>query len=352
MSCEHHFAKRGSNAACAAIAAFAAFACASSAQAAVTDTFENDIAGAAAANWSGNGLVAAGAPVAPANGYGVTGVDHTKILQVEGVADRAAAFAGSAGTVDLLFKVSVPDEGDDPAPGDNTGHLAIAVNTSGQIVAFTDSTSPATVLDTTAYADGTWVRLTLQFDYTNHKCRVAINGTPCSTLLSISQSAALAGMSITGDTAVDDVVVKDDTAFPGEYDKYAAVSASGESSVYSVTLASGTVSVPKNYLTVNGKTDSQASANAYADKYFAGVAPDDAFAIVGGEVSDQTVTLTFPGFWSADSYVIKYGATAACENTSDVVPSKDGTLNTATLTLPESFAAGQVLYYKVARVKN
>ena len=308
--------------------------------------------------WSGGTLTEA-APDAPANGYAVTDAGHTQVLTVAGSATKSEVRNGIV-AVDVLVKVSVPDADEAPALPDGS-HLAIAVNTAGQLVALTgSSSSDAVSLGNTTYAKDAWVRLTTIFDYGNNRCQIAVNGELANggAWLQIAESKSLTGMTVAGDTAIDDVVIQD--AASTVYDKYASVKAADGAAATvpsAVVDASGTaVNIPVNYFSVNKINQSDVNSTisnsslTYAQAYLVGVAPvaGATFAIEEASYDGSNLTLTFPGDWPADSYTVKYGATASCtETATNTTATKTGSGNQ--VTIPLNFESGNVLYYKVTR---
>ena len=334
-----------------ALTGLAAGAALADGAAATVCTFESTEDG-----WSGGTLTAA-TPAAPANGYAVTDAGHTKVLAVAGSATKSEVRDGIV-AVDVLVKVSVPDEA--PALPDGS-HLAIAVNTAGKLVALAgSSSSDAVSLGDKTYAKDAWVRLTTIFDYDNRRCQIAVNGELANggDWLSIGASKSLTGMTVAGDTAIDDVVIQN--AASTVYDKYASVKAADGAAATvksEVVDASGTtVNIPVNYFSVNNIDQSKVnspisnSSLTYAQAYQAGVAPvaGATFAIEEASYDGNNLTLTFPGDWPADSYTVKYGATASCtETATNTTATKTGSGNQ--VTIPLNFESGNVLYYKVTR---
>ncbi len=332
-----------------ALTGLAAGAALADGAAATVCTFESTEDG-----WSGGTLTAA-APNAPANGYAVTDAGHTKVLAVAGSATKSEVRDGIV-AVDVLVKVSVPDADEAPALPDGS-HLAIAVNTAGKLVALTgSSSSDAVSLGDTTYAKDAWVRLTTIFDYANNCCQIAVNGELANggAWLQIGASKSLTGMTVAGDTAIDDVVIQN--AASTVYDKYASVKPNGAAATVTsdVVDASGTaVNIPVNYFSVNKIDRSYVnspisnSSLTYAQAYQAGVAPTDGatFAIAKAETASDGIVLTFPGSWPADSYKVLSGSAPDTLSNAEATPSKDGANNKVKIPLPTD----GVLYYRVTR---
>ena len=332
-----------------ALTGLAAGAALADGAAATVCTFESTEDG-----WSGGTLTAA-TPAAPDNGYAVTDAGHTKVLTVAGSATKSEVRNGIV-AVDVLVKVSVPDADEAPALPDGS-HLAIAVNTAGKLVALAgSSSSDAVSLGDKTYAKDEWVRLTTIFDYTNSCCQIAVNGELANggDWLQIGASKSLTGMTVAGDTAIDDVVIQN--AASTVYDKYASVKADGAAATVTsdVVDASGTaVNIPVNYFSVNNIVQSKVNSTisnsslTYAQAYQAGVAPTDGatFAIAKAETASDGIVLTFPGSWPADSYKVRSGSAPDTLSNTEATPSKDGANNKVKLPLPTD----GVLYYKVTR---
>ena len=86
--------------------------------------------------------------------------------------------------------------------------------------------------------------------------------------------------------------------------------------------------------------------------YEKGVAPGGTFAISSGSFDGSNVTLTFPGDWPADAYVVKYGPTSEC-GAGSLSPIQFSTANSQNMvTVTPDMGTGTVLYYKVARSVN
>lgn len=317
-------------------------------QAAVSvETFEAD-----AGTWTGGTLTAGEPATAPANGYAVTGATHEQVFSVDSKASRSAVTSGTV-SCDLLVRIAQSAQTPTAAEIFDE-HLAIVADTDGRLLAFTNATGSAVVVDSTARANGDWVRLTTLFDCPNNRCRIAVNGElACGGAWLPIALSSLSGIDVKGETAIDDVVIQDKASTV--YDKYAAVTTTGEAA----TVTVGDIAVPTNYLTVNRKEATVEAAGAsiahssptmtVAQAYQVGVAPvvGATFAITAAEPTADGIVLTFPGSWPADSYEVKYGSTAACAEGTVGAASfvKADGVNKATIPLPES----GVLYYKVGR---
>lgn len=313
-------------------------------QAAVSvETFESN-----AGTWTGGTLTAGGPATAPANGYAVTDATHGQVLAIDGTATSSVGATGNA-LVDILFQVSIPEV----APALPSGeYFAIAVATDGSLVAFTNSTAEAVTIDADTHSKGEWIRVTTLFDYTNNRCQVALNGElACGGAWLPIALSSLSGIDVKGETAIDDVVIQNEASTV--YDKYAAVTTTGAAAAVTVDG----ITVPTNYLTVNGKAATGEAAQApienssptmtVAQAYQVGVAPvaGATFAITAAKPTADGIVLTFPGSWPADSYTVTAGTAPTALSVAQLTPVKAGAVNKVTLPLPED----GVLYYKVGR---
>lgn len=285
-------------------------------------------------------IATAGSPTeAPDNGYGVVGADHTKVLSLNGGTATVTMPGSDITTSDLLVKV-VRSSLDTLSLGDfatPAPKLAIAVDKDGKFQAWTGTSfSP---LSNTEYPEGTWVRVTTLIS--NDCCRIALNGQlACNgAWLKLSSATAPSQLTVQSSSCIDDVVVKPE-ANGYVYDKYAAVNANGSEAV-----TEGSPSVPTNYKNIY---EVETVNKDVREAYEKGVAPNVTFAITEGSFDGSDVTLTFPGDWPADAYVVKYGnSPTALDNTATMLSSaKSGNSNTVVV---GGITEGTVLYYKVAR---
>ncbi|MBE6382891.1 MAG: hypothetical protein E7049_07775 [Lentisphaerae bacterium] len=294
---------------------------------------------------------------APANGFGVIGAnpDHTdssKVLSLNGGKATVTMPSSSSGiiTSDLLVKVvhsslDALSLGDFATPAPK---LAIAVDKDGKFQAWTGGDS-FSLLSNTPYAEGTWVRVTTLIS--NDCCRIALDGQlACNgAWLKLSSATAPSQLTVQSSSCIDDVVVKAE-ASDYVYDKYAAVNANGSEA----KITNGSYSVPTNYLLANDKAaEADSVTEAVQNTYEQGVATDGTFAITEGSFDGSKVTLTFPGDWPADAYVVKYGNSPDKLNSTAPMSSsaKSGVSNTVVVDGMTDGMTGTVLYYKVARAQ-
>ena len=297
-------------------------------------------------------------PSSPDNGYGVVDAAHDKALSING-GTATVTMGGTSSSIitsDLLVKVVHCADDTLSVVGLDAAKLAIAVDVNGRFNACTNSTdtTPFFLLSNKQYAEGEWVRVTTLVDYAKRQCRIALDGQlACNgAWLSLPSGYTAPGsMSITSTSCIDDVVVKAEDS--NVYDKYAAVNNDGLNAV----LGSNPNIVPINYLLANNmETNSSfVVTEAVKQTYDQGVATNATFAIASGsfDSSSSSVTLTFPGDWPADAYVVKYGTTPNDLKENGTVASlsssaKSGDVNTVVVNTG-NMGDGNVLYYKVVR---
>ena len=195
----------------------------------VTDTFEGDALGSTPEPWSGYcyvsnnvGSYAKDPPGCPVQG------DHTKMLSVEGSAERSYSESGNRVVELLVMADELPDEELPEASGDE--QLKLAFDTTGCINLYHKPSAEAAArwskLSDTVYPKGTWVRLSFLFDYTHHLCQLKIDGSPCVSscgfrsasnltapgswyYMATTSASSLAKIDFVGCGGVDDVVNAD-----------------------------------------------------------------------------------------------------------------------------------------------
>ena len=292
-------------------------------------------------------IAEAGADIsAPANGFGVIvadpdpdHTDSTKVLSLNGGKATVTMPNSDITTSDLLVKVvhSSLDQlslGDfaNPAP-----RLAIAVDNAGKFNACTNGTAFFKLSDT-RYEEGTWVRVTTLIS--TNCCRIALNGQlACNgAWLPLASPSTERSLTVQSSSCIDDVVVKTENS--NVYDKYAAVTTGGNDA-----LTGTSPQVPTNYATKYGVTDVNPTVRAAYEK---GVAPGVTFAISNGSFDGSNVTLTFPGDWPADAYVVKYGSSPT-ELTETATISSEMSGGNNTVVVDGNMSGRTVLYYQVTR---
>lgn len=299
-------------------------------------------------------IVTAGAAIsAPANGFGVIGADpdHTdssKVLSLNGGKATVTMPDSDITTSDLLVKVAHSSL-DPLSLGDfatSNPRLAIAVDKDGKFYACTNATADAFFkLSDTSYTEGTWVRVTTLIS--TNCCRIALNGQlACNgAWLPLAGASEERSLTVQSSSCIDDVVVKTETS--NVYDKYAAVNATNGSEA---KITNGSYSVPTNYLLANDKTaEADSVTEAVKNTYEQGVAPGGTFAITEGSFDGSNVTLTFPGDWPADAYVVKYGSSPTALDNIATMSSSEKSGDSNTVVVGGGMTDGTVLYYQVTR---
>ena len=163
--------------------------------------------------WDGYGTVVAtpeqrnlpaGAPLHEAK--------HYKHLSVEGWV--TAAFDTTGDTTDreleMLVKVAKPDEALSGMT-DADAKFALAIDTDGKLNYWTGTAWAK--LSETVYANDAWIRVSIVYDGTKKKCKVAVDGkiamngeTPWFNVLNQGMTT-LSSMKVVGTTAIDDVTL-------------------------------------------------------------------------------------------------------------------------------------------------
>ena len=192
----------------------------------VNDDFESGIG-----DWVGNCSISNHAGVLYAKnppGNPLPNSGHTKLLSIEGSAERSYVENGNR-VVDLLVMTEeLSDEELPDAGGDE--QLKLAFDTNGCINLYHKLSPDAgsaqwSKLSDTQYAGGTWVRVSFAFDYAAHRCQLKVDGSPCvsqygyksssgldqpgSWYCMASNATALAKIDFLGCGGVDDVVNAD-----------------------------------------------------------------------------------------------------------------------------------------------
>lgn len=195
-----------------------------------SETFESATVNAAVADWDGDGYgksetissYPAGRP------GGLTG-ESAKVLAIEGSVTNASLFTDMAEStsaqVDMMVKIVYPDE-TLVLPSNESGvQIAIGVDTQGRFNVYCapkSGTGDAAFVPVSAViANGTWVRVSFNFDYVNGYCQVSLDGLPLVSeygVLSptstgsngawyklVATAAKLTSMKVVGTTSIDDV---------------------------------------------------------------------------------------------------------------------------------------------------
>ena len=271
------------------------------------------------------------------------------VLGVSGSVSNVYNAAEADTLVDMTVKVSIPDEA--LSELDATGaKFALAVDkvtegneTRGKFKYWTGSGwNPVGV---TNYVADSWVRVTMKFDYAAKKCSVALNGDPCATYDLLDKNAAsLASLEIRGSTAIDEVLVTQDTMVAAFAD--------------STTKKDNTVTY--KWLTENNvtweqdltATTSDGSGYSYTQKYVFGLKPLDGKKCTlefNQDNRDNKALLTFPGWgaYGGDGYYVLETKTGSGEWTVGAQPgyTRDNGVNEFLVSLPSE--AGTAVRYRI-----
>ena len=164
--------------------------------------------------------------------------EHTKVLLIEGEATRTAEANTFTGTpvVDMMVQTARPDDELEIPEGGDPVHIAVAVDSNGCFNAYCKKKTTGEVgwckLSDTVYDDSAWVRVSLLFDYSKSRCQVRIDGQPMMTAdgyLTVDETTAtgawyelalgettatsISSLKIVGCTAVDDVVMNNESNY-------------------------------------------------------------------------------------------------------------------------------------------
>ena len=343
-------------------AAFGATACLLMASTAFGDairseTFEgaNDVGA-----WTGSVAQEAGSPagVAPA-GLPISSTAGAKVLSVTGSATNGnfSATASKDTLVDMMVKVSIPDSALTALDlsGDAAGaRFAVAVDTTtvgnetkGVFKYFSgvtqENASGWTEVSSATFSDNDWVRLTMKFYYSKATptCVVALNGNTCGEFPFITATTTLASIEVKGSTALDEVLVTQDSMVA----KFDSDSAKPEGAEYAT----------KKWLTANNvtwPTDSSAATTLDAQYKF-GLDPKGTDTTLplsfAQDTSTTDATLSFPGFGAyggTGAYFLDTSSDNSTWTLGETALTVSGTgVNTTTVALPST--AGQAVYYRV-----
>ena len=308
-------------------------------------------------NWDGYGTVTA-------SNYTST-VDSTvgrpigagsNVLVVEGRVTRSAIGTSLAkpATVEMMVQIALPDDALAFPSGTDTAdiQIAVGVETNATLKIWCKNKEGTTGwygLGSTAYAVGSWHRVSFTFDYANSNekiCQVRVDGDPILTengyltanildhngkdgswyKLAKSNATSLSSVQVIGSTAIDDLLVKDD-----------ASAESADSVLPTLADASGdTNGVSNDWIEKQGITRAMASGDALdnsgmtvAQKYKTGLSVDDGvvFAITDMTMSGSTATLTVPTATAASGYVNKIQYSTDKEHWEDANVTASGTVS-------------------------
>lgn len=217
-----------------------------------SESFEGELV-TTPATWAGGTATTSNCTYNAAVGRPLTNnVTNAKVYVVEGEATctaTASTFTDKP-LVDMLVQVAIPDEPLE-LPDSDPVHIAVAVDTNGHFNVFCKNKAGVTnwyEISSATYTDGDWARVSLLFDYGNNRCQVRIDGQPIMSeygyLLADTAAdgdkASVAGawytlatdttasfcvsfLKVVGCTAVDDVVLNNDSGAAEAYPTSGAV---------------------------------------------------------------------------------------------------------------------------------
>lgn len=318
------------------------------------------------ANWTGYGTVTAsnytsavdstvGRPIGPGS--------PNNVLVVEGRVTRSAIGTSNTdpATVDMMVQIALPDDAlAFPSNTDQSGiQIAVGVETNATLKIYCKNKSNAAnwySLGTTAYAVGSWHRVSFTFDYGNGVCQVRVDGEPILTengyfsnnvlantdittgsWYKLANSAAnLSSVEVIGSTAIDDLLVKDDAG--GDVNSVLPALADANS-----TNPDG---VKYSWIEEQGITRTQAEGNALdytttgmtvAQKYVAGydVADGKKFGVKEMTLSNTVATVTFDpaNVKTGYSYVLSTSTDMSTWSDALVLQSAETAAGTVSVTL-------------------
>ena len=332
--------------------------------AAVTQTFESSTE-----SWTGDGATGAEAYTAPSGGLPISTsvASENKVLVVEGSAayDASSVNGSNSGLVDMMIKASIPDDAL-AAPEEANVQVAVAVDSDRALKVYCtkpDGTAGWCPLGKTVTADE-WVRVSLKFDYTNNRCQVRINGepkmteygyqtangtkTPSSTTTGSwyklaknpNSSAKIAGLSVSGCTAIDEVVLDKDGSH--------TYLINGTDGANAIIAAGG--SVPLKWYDDNGIAwDATKKYGNYtaAESYERCLSPfsTETFALKEMSTTSTQVTFTIPETIATTGrkVVLDVGS----DKTFNTKTSTDVTAGATTVSVDLPKTQGEVKYYRL-----
>ena len=146
---------------------------------AVTNSFEDASAGA----FLGDAVVSDGTPPRPAVvDYPLPSADHYKILEISGTtSNNLNLTSADTAQMDMMVRISRPEDPlEDISAAGSLAQFAVGIESNGALCVWgrrknADAASWMPV-SSSNYVDGTWVRLSLNFDYTTGKCQMLVDG--------------------------------------------------------------------------------------------------------------------------------------------------------------------------------
>lgn len=282
-----------------------------------------------------------------------------KYLVIEGDATctpSGGTFAGSP-LVDMMVQAALPD--DELEVPESGSHIAVAVDSNGVFNVYCKNKSDSPdwyPLSSKVYAEGTWARVSLLFDYAKGRCQVRIDGEPMMTANGYldatttdtakngawyklvapgtDASTVVSNLKVIGCTAVDDVVIAENST---SYAIAANATTNGVSCAWldKYGLAWDTSATYGGTMTV---------AEKYA-RCFNPLAEDQAFELKSMSTTSEKVVIGLPDTVATEGreVVLDYGADKAFgTDTTSSVPVTG--LKSVEIDLP---AADGVIYYRL-----
>ncbi len=248
------------------------------------------------------------------------------VYDVSGVGTCKTGFSARSDYASTDFVMYVDEAGDEPdyedalltgsqiavAAGPGSGEGS-ATNSTVYVYCKTNGTDFGWIPTTTTVATGAWYRVTLDFDYTQSKCQVCLNGVAANssygttastnattggswyTIATVPSTTTITNLSFVGVTQVDDVVIANTTEL-ATYDYNAAISTETTGSgAWDIETA---ISVPYSYLAKYSIPATKTAVDTLAgdgtsltvgEKYAAGLEPNDGIEF---EAKAMTVTST------------------------------------------------------------
>lgn len=338
-------------------------------------TATTDLSTLTSGTWTGNGSVTNNPEQALYTASGTVGkpiaaATDKNVLSVEGKVTCAAATTGPT-SVDMMVQISKPDEALETLT-DTDVKLAIGVDQDGKLNVFCGpkgGTGNAWRVLDTAYAEGSWHRVSLRFDYASGTCEVCVDGEPqvsASGYLTsdrtkegdgcwyplVKSAPGLASVQVVGTTAIDEVVVKSGDTLAD------VMPAFPEPPAPAGDVAS--VAIPASWRVANGIPSSMTAAPdgsgmTVKAKYVTGISPlnGEKFEIkamaMSGAAGAVKATLTVPAMTPAAGYqnVVKYGSTPTAMTETQVIASGATTVEIPVSKLGEGVT---VVYYAIETV--
>ena len=199
----------------------------------LSESFESGstVSNLTSAAWTGNGTIVAH-DSAPEGALPTAAALNTKKLSVQGNVKCTVTADAAPTLVDLMIQIAKPDEALDGAPeGADGAQFALGVDNEGSLKAYTTGkgSSAGWVTVCARCDEGSWKRVTLNFDYTAKLCQVIVDGAPALTTSGyttpdrkdpaagittgswyglLNTPTKLASVEVIGSTAIDEMVVK------------------------------------------------------------------------------------------------------------------------------------------------